>query len=379
MLASLRYSQSDSVSHSWGKSKPTVPSRIMPDITADATDIRISERLLVAYNKAIKDRYALECNDIWTNIRERQPTFFRALQSNDPLLLASYLCNMSRQDATMGTTQGYQEYTNIKFNPLRRRLIALITKDKLVSLAEAVGAMPCENPEQGSWGKSIHTPIDKIVTLIEQKINLDITPPDIEGGLFKICGKSVNFHDRDLHSIYTAWYIGTLLKEEGGAVCEIGAGTGRLAYWYWRMALGSYSIIDLPHINVIQGFYLLKALPDAEIRLYGESKDPGNDKNEIRILPDHAINNLKHQEFNLILNQDAFPEIHSEVVRDYLVSIRELSSKYFLSINHESSPKFSGFVQNNVQELIDEVGGYTLVYRMPYWMRRGYVIELYKV
>jgi len=59
--------------------------------------------------------------------------------------LARYLCNMSRQDATIGTVQGDQEFKKISRDSNYRQFIALMTKDKLVSLAEAVGAIPCEN------------------------------------------------------------------------------------------------------------------------------------------------------------------------------------------------------------------------------------------
>ena len=58
---------------------------------------------------------------------------------------------MSRQDATVGTVQGDAEHAKIVAIPAYRQFLALHAKDKLVSLAEAVGAIAVENPEAGVW------------------------------------------------------------------------------------------------------------------------------------------------------------------------------------------------------------------------------------
>jgi hypothetical protein len=55
------------------------------------------------------------------------------------------------------------------------------------------------------------------------------------------------------------------------------------------------------------------------------------------------------------------------------------SSKYFLSINHESRPPYGAGRQLNVPELVDEVGAFDLRSRSLYWLRKGYVVSLYEV
>src|SRR5688572_18351310 len=250
-----------------------IPSMIMPDLKPDQREIAIAERLLTAYLLSEQDagQRPIEYKDVWSHIQTHQPTFFFALKKKDPLFLAQYLCNMSRHDATHGTTQGYVEYLKIRYNPVYRRYVSLLTKDKLVCLAEAVGAIACENPEQGVWGRNFVVPIDELVNAIEQVVGINITPPAIDGGLLKIIGASAKFHERDLSAIFTAWSISNILREfSDKSICEFGAGVGRVAYWSWRFGVKSYAILDLPHINVLQGFYLLKALPDdTPIRLYG--------------------------------------------------------------------------------------------------------------
>jgi len=122
----------------------------------------------------------------------------------------------------------------------------------------------------------------------------------------------------------------------------------------------------------------MKALPDTPFRLYGEPAN-ARDEGAITIFPPHCIKEFQPKLFDLVLNQDSFPEIHAHIVRDYLTEIVKIS-RSFLSINHESCPPgVAGVHQIRVQDIIEKVGGYQRLWRVPYWLRRGYVMELYKI
>jgi hypothetical protein len=340
--------------------------------------------LLLAYHRAAEEEARRQCApqlDSWAWIKTLQATFFDALNRKDPSYLAEYLCNMCRRDATIGTDQGDQEYEKLQKDPSYRERIALRYKDKLVSLAEAVGALPCENPEQGPWGCSLHLDVDLLVERIERTLGLNVSPPPIDGGLLKIRSSRGLFCERDCHAIFTAWSLRQILgRGEGGPLCEIGAGSGRVAYWSHRLGCTSYTIFDLPHINVIQGYYLLKSLPEGQVILYGE-RDPAELRQGTTILPYFCKEEVPARTFALVLNQDSFPEIQDEVVRGYLVWIQKVSRRFFYSINHESKPLTLGgdSLQLSIPELIAEVGGYRQLARAPYWLRRGYVAELYSI
>ena len=370
------------ISHSIGSHYPEVPSEIVPDLRPAVQDIQITERLLKAYKLCIADESASQTMlkpDVWSMISKLQSSFLGILERNDPPSLANYLCNMCRHDATNGTVQGDLEFNKISNDSGYREFVALMIKDKLVSLAEAVGVVPCENPEQGVWGKSLHMDIDSLVEKVEQAIGLDISPPPIDGGLLKIRSAKALYHERDLNAIYTAWSLKQILSaKKNASICEIGAGSGRVAYWCNRFGFKSYTIFDLPHINVIQGYYLLKSLPDARIVLYGESEGVNN-PNQITIRPHFFINKIEPDQFDLVLNQDSFPEINRETVLNYLVWIKKVSRQLFYSINHESRPPTGSDLQQNIPALIEEVGGYQRIFRIPYWLRRGYVAELYTI
>jgi hypothetical protein len=51
-----------------------------------------------------------------------------------------------------------------------------------------------------------------------------------------------------------------------------------------------------------------------------------------------------------------------------------------MSINHESKPPYGeGLAHLNVSEAVERLGGFELEHRFPYWLRKGYVLEIYSV
>ena len=228
----------------------TIPNAIVPDIQSTPQDVAIAKRLLVAYRRVSEsfgDRQSGK-NDLWTINKRSQGCFLELLSRNAPEELAAYLCNMSRHDATIGTVQGNHEFHRIKRDPIYRRHISIRIKDQLVSLAEAVGALACENPEQEGrvWGKSFHIDSDELVDKISEVIGIKIAPPPIDGGLLKMKTARGLFDIRDLNAIYTAYLVSKTVKTKTERICEIGAGVGKVAYWCHQLGFKSYTIIDFP-------------------------------------------------------------------------------------------------------------------------------------
>lgn len=363
---------------------PDVPFRSY-EVDSTGEDVLIAERLLISYHKATKDEEDVikkPEKDVWEVLREvKHKEFIQLLHDNDPKALAGHLCNMSKYDITFGLSQGSYDYNQNTTNDQYRRTSSAFFKDKLVSLGEALGCLPMECPELGKWGENLYINTDELIEKIENILGVDITPPSISGGLFGISTKKGILHFRDINSIYTAWRIRELTKDiNNPAVCEIGAGTGRTAYYCIKMGINNFTIIDLPYVSILSGYYLLKSYPDKKIVLYGEKADEKSDS--IKVYPYWCFNNIPDKYFDLTFNQDSFPEIEHDVVIAYLKQIKRNTKKYFLSINQESrSPKAKfGTVQLVVSELIKEsADSYERVYRFPYWIREGYVEELYNI
>lgn len=144
-----------------------------------------------------------------------------------------------------------------------------------------------------------------------------------------------------------------------------------MAYWAHRLGVTEYTIIDLPQINVIQGFYLMSSLGGDSVQLFGESKSA-----PIRIVPNTAYKQtVNTSKFDVVLNQDSFPEMSQEVAIEYLEWIAA-SRKNLISINHENQPRGTeGNRQNRVSSLFLEIKEYGLISRQQYWLRRGYALE----
>jgi hypothetical protein len=368
--------------HRTGRGRAGVTGVIVADKLPTADDVAIAGRLLAAHRASRASAPALAVgarDDVWTQITADQGGFAAVLQRGDAGELAAYLCNVSRHDASIGITQGDGEHRRLTRDPAYRRFVALMATDKLVSLAEAVGVAAVENPEQGSWGNSLRCDPAELVDRISERIGIDVAPPDVDGGLLKIDTGRGLFHERDANAIYAAYLLRQTTRGLARPrICEIGGGSGRVAYWSRRLGPGSYTLVDLPHVNVVQGWYALKSLPAGDVSLYGEQA--AGTAAGLRILPAHAIAELHEPSFDIVLNQDSFPEMNAATVADYLVWIAHTCQGSLMSINHESKPAYGPDLAHiSVPELAAAAGTFELTSRFPYWLRRGYVVELYRV
>lgn len=372
--------------HETGDNWPKIHAVVVPDRQANEVDELIATRLLASYVACKKEeaKHPSIGADIWSSIKSLQGRFLSVLESHNAKELASYLVNMSRHDATIGLTQGEGEHRWITTSKSYEQFRALLIKDKLVSFAEAVGAIRCECPEQGSWGDSLHIESDALVKSLEQAIGISLTPPDIDGGLFKIACSDALFHDRDYYAQFAAWSMREIAGL-GSVVCEIGGGVGRAAYWAQRFGLGAYTILDLPHVNVLQGYYLLKSMPMDQVRLFGETVD--NPK--VTVWPYFQKEKIEGGTVDIVFNQDSLPEIHRDAALDYIAWSRRISARRLYSINQEAEGSYTQEFwlpataddpkQNLVRGLVSEVTGFRQIMRAPYWLRRGYTSELYEI
>jgi len=347
-------------------------------LSPEKKDVIIAERIMTAFHKAFAEEQSnareRKYVDAWDDNRnEYQDELIKILHSHNPESLVDYLSSMHRRKSTYGVSGNITEYRRLQRNSyLRKKEVAGI-KDVLVSFAEALGVLPYETVVPHVAKKNIYENSDFLVGEIENKLGIKIAPPEVEGGLFKLGLKSGSFDHRDMWSLYLAWRIKNFVSTEG-SIGEIGGGLGKAALYSSRFGLRDYSIFDLPIMNVMTAWHLIKALPNEKVVLYGEPQE----EKALRILPYWIFPDKK---FDMIVNQDSLPEIGEEIVKDYLGKIKNCS-RYFLSINHEhQAPLFPGSKHRNlvIPRLIHEVGGFTRTYRFPFWLRKGYVEELYEV
>lgn len=133
---------------------------------------------------------------------------------------------------------------------------------------------------------------------------------------------------------------------------------------------------DLPYVQILAAFEVMRAFPDKKIKLYGEEVlNP-----EFIFLPYFLFSEQPENTFDIVVNQDSMPEIMESIVIDYLKAIKKNTKSFFVSVNQESKPPRHGKdKQNRVFDLVQKVGGYKLFSRNLFWIRKGYVEEVFKV
>ena len=159
----------------------------------------------------------------------------------------------------------------------------------------------------------------------------------------------------------------------GTPFIEIGGGFGGMALFALRAGATRWQIVDLPIINVVQGYFLIKCLGGNRVRLFGEDN------------PGAAVETLPYWEFfdrsrnyTVVFNRDSLPEVQRDRVDEYLTEI-ETRGATLLSINQEAGAPGGegGLPQLNLHQIIAERGKLECRSRHPYWVRKGYVEELF--
>jgi hypothetical protein len=339
-----------------------------------AVDTRIAARIQAAYRKALAENEGNQ-NSLWQEIeRAHHGKFLDCLCSADPLPLARYLGNIFNESILWGIDQP-AEHTQLFASPEQQATYATHLKDRLLALSEALGCIPVENPEQGHWGKNFTLDPEEVVDRIQDFLCIDTRPPEVAAGCFGLQTSKGLFNYHDINAIYVAWRLRSLLADIAQPrVCEIGAGMGKVAYYATRMGIQHYTIVDLPQINAVQAFYLISALPEQSVSLLGE---PSN--TPIQILPFWRYPQFPERGFDLVLNQDSLPEMGHAAAVSYIKHTAEKSKYFFLSINQEGEEVMTpdGHREHIVWQLVKQCPAYQRLYRFPFWLRRGYVEELY--
>ena len=306
---------------------------------------------------------------IWSHFGKLFAAFEGALASRDAALVSRALLQVCTTSLVSGFAS-YHQYEAISRDPRSRMFESYLTIDRMLSLAEAVGAAAPQCPFQIM--KSYHDlDLGTLMANIKRRLPFDIHPPVAGGGTFGINTTDGVLSISDILAIYVANRIhGLLANRTGTSVCEIGGGTGTLAYYLTKTSASRISMADLPIVSIIQGYYLMKSSGPENVRLSGE---PPSDR-RVQIMPYWELDNLPEDSVDLFVNIDSFPEIDANIAEHYMKIIKH-TGRSFLSINQEA--EFEGQVV--VRNLVEKNGGYRQLHRFPYWMIQGYCEELFDI
>lgn len=356
-----------------------------PKIGVEASDLDLSRRVVEAYNAAEAQERALRQDDIpkddlWDKIAQSSHCdFVTRLRASDVEGVAGQLVNALRHPMSYGLSwdHGALSY-ELARDDEKSGLLGRMIVDRLLALAEALGVVRVEFPEWGQWGKSIYSDLGEVCDRIDEALGFPISIPPCFG-LYGVRAGRHRVHVMAAAHAYTAWRIENLLEtKEASHICEIGGGYGGVAHYSFQKPPTSYSLIDLPLVNALQGYFLMKTCGAENVRLYGED----HPDRPIAVLPYWCMKDMADNCFDLVISQESLPEIDRENAEAYIEDIARTSKRYFLSINQETGATVSqgsGFRHNVVADLVRAQGGFERIYRFPYWIRRGQLEELFVV
>jgi len=351
----------------------------LPDVfefredVADENQTEIVSRLIEYYfhMKSEWERTnAPTINGIWENFSKLFIDFESTLNSRNIQCVSEALLNVCKTPLVSGFAS-YHSYTSIAQDRRARFFEAYLTVDRLLSLAESLGAAFPHSPYQARWGYH-DLDLDTIINGIISRTNVDITPPKAGGGAFGIRLPNGILSISDILAIYISNRINATLNDSPSkSICEIGGGTGTLAFYLSKTCAESVTVADLPIVSIIQGYYLMKSLGPKNVHLFGEPR--GSER--FKLIPFWELDNIADKSISLFVNVDSMPEIDASISETYMKTIKQKAINGFYSINQEAQVNKQGVVQN----LTENSGGFQRIARFPYWMIKGYVEELYKI
>jgi hypothetical protein len=326
-------------------------------------DTALVSRIIDAY------RYAAAIfeghgNSMWASINDRSAALHSMLLSGSVAEVTAEL----RYPATHDLLCGFDEAARSIYSAHKagdratREAWGAGVHKRLIRLAEAVGAIPV-------WLHSANRQDDRDLTIDALLARLDATlgfaidfpnPYPDEFGLRSSRGL---INHRAVFAIYQAWRLSAWANGHT-RVLEIGAGSGRTAYYAWKLGLRDYTIIDLPLTNVAQANFLGRVLDPACLALSGE----GSHREQIRIFGPAWFHNSSER-FDVALNADSITEMDSRNAAAYFTKLASCTD-VFISINHEAN-------SFRAADLPTFAGAPSKPLRFPYWLDEGYIEEVF--
>ena len=169
---------------------------------------------------------------------------------------------------------------------------------------------------------------------------------------------------------YQHYYAHAIAQLLGSArrqmVVELGGGFGGLAYYLIRdHPQVTYVGFDLPEATALASYYLMRCLPNALIRLYGEAElseetlaAPG-----FVLMPSFEIMKIPSKSAVVSFNSYSLAEMSPATTHLFLDQITRITSGYFLHVNHNrnavlSADKF-GVEERGFKLVNRELAGWT--------------------
>jgi hypothetical protein len=327
-------------------------------------------RVIAAYRRAM-DEFRAPARSMWDDIQGHNSDFCAALQDGDEEAVFGFLRAMFQSNLIWGLGFVAGEVTRTAHD--REHYLRLLT-DSLVSLAECAGHLRAKCIEQEGpdpWLGALDVDLDDVVRALGP-YGVDVAFPRVAAAYGSTLGGQFVTVDSVVQSAIV-WRLRQLGAGPASTIVEIGGGYGCHALKAHQAGLRC-RIYDLPWVNAVQGYFLGLGAGAANVSLFGEGPAA------IEIRPHWRLSELPDRSVDFALSANALAEMGHETALGYLRQIDRFLRGSFLSVGQEAETRYREIgPQNRVLALVRHTERLHLVSRQPWWMRQGYVEEVFAV
>ena len=345
-------------------------------------DKKLISRIKKSYSISTSNEHKNKISELWSSgLNKYYHEIHDSILNKDNTL--KLFNNMFNSKFVYGLASGHLVKNARSF--LGKKIWNLKYIDNIISLSAYLGCTRYESPQQGDYAKYSIVEIEKIIVSIENKIDANISFPNI-GSPYGIIVKGKFLTIEDMEHLYAALRIkeylisfGLLNEFNKFNFLEIGGGYGGLCRWLniiLEKNINTYTIVDLPLISQIQAFFLANSFDKNNLILPNEEKISNSKiilKSNLEYLNDIENN------YNIVINQNSMPEMTDEIVDEYIKKISNHNLNYFISFNHEAISTHFNQKQVSVREICAQNSNLKLISRNPSFMRNGYIEEIYSL
>jgi hypothetical protein len=322
---------------------------------------RFIDRVVRSYQIAASE-FGGSGDSMWTAIAGRQAEIHSALMADDKASLFRLLSSPELCYLYYGVDNLFPDHiAEMRNSAEELQRHASLIADHIFRLAEALGVQRVIRPS-GNPGDEGPKQIDAedLLRKIERRLQTELRFHNPFNGEFGLETSFGLVSYRSLLAVYQAW---RLIRLRSRSVLEIGAGMGRTVVFSRSLGITDYTVIDLPMTLVGQACFIAASIGEDSVHLLGDELPP---QGRICLVPPSRLQSLERT-FDVVLNVNSITELdlrHAKEYSDFAMT----HARLFLSINHEQNAF-------RAADLVDEMS--CQVDRYPYWMRKGYVEEIF--
>lgn len=328
------------------------------------------ERVRRAYRLSAPEA-AISPESVWKGIAALNRPVHDALMATDNNLLRGIFADPVSSDLFYGMDT--IALSLVGRSPEKFAFLVEAMRGCLLLLAEAIGIrrwLPPESEHAPAYypvGYEVSPNIDRLLDGISESLCFDVQFPNPFQGEVGASTVRGTASERAVQALYQCHRIKQeMTAAEEQSVLEIGPGMGRAAYYSRQAGIVHYTTIDLPLGVVAQACFLGATLGPESIWMVGD--DPRTARGRVRLFPITMIDRIG-EHFTLVVNVDSITEMGLDTSASFACWISQ-HADMFLSINHEANIP-------TVSDLFRRYCSARTYRRFPYWMRRGYVEEIF--